>query len=141
MRWKGACQGQNMWFKYNLPQRHRGAEKTLSPVYTCLTCNQVALELLNISSFVIPAYDFASALVPSKSECSCGVQAGVHVSPSPAGGRGVGERGNPKATTFATFVVKRKPKFKNRTRGFAIFSVPLCLCGEKVFKLSQALKA
>ena len=123
-----------MWFKYNSPQRHRGTEETLNPVIASLTCNQMALELLNVSSFVIPAYDFASALVPSKSECSCGVQAGVHISPSPAGGRGVGERGNPKVTTFATFVVKRKQKFKNRTRGFATFSAPLCLCGEKVFK-------
>ncbi len=33
---------------------------------------------LNNPNFVIPAYDFASALALSKSECPCGAQAGIH---------------------------------------------------------------
>ncbi len=54
--------------------------------------------MLNSSTFVIPAYDFASALALSKSESPCGAQAGIHFSilmtaaplpnPSPASGQG-----------------------------------------------------
>ena len=36
--------------------------------------------MLNFLTFVIPAYDFASALALSKSESPCGAQVGIHFS-------------------------------------------------------------
>jgi hypothetical protein len=87
-----------MWFNFiknDSPQRHRGTEKTLT--------------------FVIPAYDFASASALSKSEYPCGAKAGIQ---------------------FDFFTMDSRFRGNDET---GVTSVPLCLCGE-VFELIAAFK-